>query len=104
MRLYTDSKEAVRSAIQRSSQKLAALDLRRPGPKVSTNPVRRHWERLRKHLERRRRIAYYDSLRPSWGTSPHNPDRQPPGARKNPPTHAERERARQQQKDYGHER
>ena len=55
--LYTDDKAAVRSAIQRSSQKLAALDVR-----ATPSPVPRPESRelQRKHLERQRRglLAY----------------------------------------------
>jgi conjugative relaxase-like TrwC/TraI family protein len=59
MTLYTDSKEDVREAIQQSSQKLAALDLRQmPKPGLA--------ERLKKLLERRRRRASIDRMRSAW--------------------------------------
>ena len=47
LRLYTDSKAAVRVAIGKSSQKLAALDLRRASPPPKANPLRREWDRLK---------------------------------------------------------
>jgi conjugative relaxase-like TrwC/TraI family protein len=94
--LYTDDKGAVRSGIQRSSQKLAALDLKRTPPPAAT-PFRRHWERLRRHLDRQRRQGYFDRLR-----SVFHRNRQPAVARKEPLTHAER--VQQQERGYGNER
>ena len=52
MALYTDDKAAVRAAIQRSSQKLAALDVRATLEPVA-QPARR--ELHKQHLERQRR-------------------------------------------------
>jgi hypothetical protein len=64
MTLYTDSKEAVREAIQRSSQKLAALDLRlKPKPTLL--------DRMRKLFERRRRRSVVERMRSAWS----RPDR-----------------------------
>ena len=50
LRLYTDNKEEVREAVQRSSQKLAALDL--VGPPRTPKPKPSPRERLRKHMKR----------------------------------------------------
>lgn len=57
--LYTDSKEAVRDAVQRSSQKAAALDLR-------DKPRAGLMERLRKLLARRKRRNVLDRMRAAW--------------------------------------
>lgn len=57
--LYTDDKAAIRQAVQRSSQKLAALDLhaeRKAGL----------LDRLRKLLERRKRRGVIDRMRAAW--------------------------------------
>ena len=97
MTLYTDDKAAVRSAIQRSSQKLAALDLKQHPPPARPNPIRRHWERLRGHLDRTRRQGYFDRLRAVFTTN-----RQPAVARTQALTHAER--VRRQEREHGHER
>lgn len=50
--LFTDDKEAVRAGIQRSSQKLTALDLRSDRPEA----VATIWQRTRRYLARRRRF------------------------------------------------
>lgn len=97
--VYTDDKAAVRSAIRRTSRKLAAVDLRRAKPS-KTHPLRPHWERLRRHLERRRRAAYLDGITPSREQWPLHPDRLLPAG--GLPGHAER--VRQQQQELGHER
>ena len=70
MTLYTDDKEAVREAIQESSKKLVALDLR-DGPK----PVPKRNDRLKQHLERLRRLAVLDRARAAWAAP------QPPAQR-----------------------
>lgn len=62
MTLYTDDKEAVREAIQESSKKLVALDLRDVRPK----PAPKRNDRLKKHLERLRRQAVLDRSRAAW--------------------------------------
>ncbi len=100
MTLYTDSKKAVRSAIARSSQKLAALDLGRAKPAAKVNPFRKHWERLKRHLEHRRRIGYFDGLRPSWGSAQRQPDRQRLAGQ----SKSHIERLGRQEREYGHER
>jgi conjugative relaxase-like TrwC/TraI family protein len=73
IRLYTDDKAEIRDAVKRSSQKLAALDLKRPVrqavPQPAGVPVQRvaakprRWHRLRKHLEQRRRLYLIDRTR-----------------------------------------
>jgi conjugative relaxase-like TrwC/TraI family protein len=62
MTLYTDDKAAVRQAVQRSSQKLAALDLLPPKPEV--RPKR--WDRWQNHLARLRRLRVIDRTRAAW--------------------------------------
>jgi ATP-dependent exoDNAse (exonuclease V) alpha subunit len=60
IRLDTDDKDEIREAVRRSSQKLAALDLRPRRPEAGT------WERLRKHRVRRRRLAAIGRMRAAW--------------------------------------
>jgi hypothetical protein len=96
--LYTDDKEAVRRAVQRSSQKLAALDLRPKPEPARLQPKPRQWQRLRKHMERERRLAVLDRARAAWAAPriPRGPV--PPG----PPTHAGR--IRQEERGQAYER
>jgi hypothetical protein len=68
MRIYTDDKEGLKAAVQRSSRKLAALDIKRPLPVKAAKPQR--WHRLRKHLERLRRLAVIDRTRAAWEKAP----------------------------------
>ncbi len=91
--LYTDDKDAVRQAVQRSSRKLAALDLRPKPPKAKLEA----WHRWQ--AERRRRLAYLDRIQAAWpiARGPQKPT--PPRT----PTHTDRVRARQE-KEHGHER
>jgi conjugative relaxase-like TrwC/TraI family protein len=65
MTLYTDDKDAIRRAILKSSQKLAALDLRAmPEPAAARKvPLR---GRLRKYFERRRRDAALERMRAAY--------------------------------------
>ena len=88
--LYTDDKAAVRQAVQRSSRKLLALDLRRPA-----KPSRR--ERLLDHADRLRRLAVLDRTRAAWsgGRGPQGPT--PPKG------HADRVQARREE-GHGHDR
>ena len=93
MTLYTDDKDAVREAIAESSQKLVALDLRdRPAePKPG--------DRLKKHMERLRRLAVVDRVRAAWSAPrrPQGPTPHRPGPGSGPSTtYAERLRAEQQ--------
>jgi ATP-dependent exoDNAse (exonuclease V) alpha subunit len=76
--LFTDNKEAVRAAIQRSSQKLAALDLR---PQAKS----RHWEELQEHRDRQQRMALLKGERAARPALSPSPWRHPV-----PATHAER--------------
>jgi conjugative relaxase-like TrwC/TraI family protein len=55
MTLYTDDKQAVKSAIVKSSQKTAALDVR-----PSKSP---HWRRLQEERDRRQRMAWLKRTR-----------------------------------------
>ena len=68
MTLYTDDKEAVREAILKSSQKLAALDIRPDTAKPVPRP--KPWERVKKHMERQRRLAVIDRTRAAWAAAP----------------------------------
>ena len=65
--LYTDDKAAMRRAVQTSSQKLAALDLRtKPeGPKAEAAPPTL-WHRLRSYRERLRRLTALGQTRAAW--------------------------------------
>jgi conjugative relaxase-like TrwC/TraI family protein len=67
MTLYTDDTDAVRKGIQRSSQKMAALDMR-PDVKPVAKPKR--FERARKHVDRLRRLAVLDRTRAAWAAAP----------------------------------
>jgi conjugative relaxase-like TrwC/TraI family protein len=99
LRLYTDNTAEVREAVQRSSQKLAALDLvglpRKPKPK----PTR--WERLRKEMKRLRQRGVYERIRAGWDRSGYGqpePSREPP---RTPPTHRQRVNERDGEKETG---
>jgi hypothetical protein len=121
MTLYTDDKAAVRHAIQKSSRKLAALDIRaKAKPKAADRagmqrrlayddelraaPSQPAWrkasERMRKDFERKRRLAYGDSLRSPRPVSV-RPGPKPPSP---PPTHVERLKANRQERGTSHER
>ncbi len=64
IRLYTDSKDDIRYAAQRSSQKLAALDIKRPEPQpVPAAAKPKRWHRVRQHMDRLRRLAVIDRTR-----------------------------------------
>jgi conjugative relaxase-like TrwC/TraI family protein len=69
--LYTDDKDALKAAIQRSSQKLAALDVQ-PEPKRP--------DLQKEHLERQRRLGYWRRKRAETPAPmplpPPNPERQ----------------------------
>jgi hypothetical protein len=60
--LYTDSKAEIRDAVQRSSQKLAALDLPKPKPRADVG----HWDGLQQHMERRKRLGLIHRMRSAW--------------------------------------
>ena len=68
--LYTDDKEAVKAAIQRSSQKLAALDLQ-PEPKPLRK--RRHGDWLQEDRDRKHRLGWLKRGRTTATESPTPP-------------------------------
>jgi hypothetical protein len=92
MTLYTDDKEAIREAVQRSSQKIAALDLKQPNQHLAA-------ERLRQDQDRKRRLAYGETLARAWSTVRKGFRR--PAAK---PAAPFRERVIQQQRSMGHGR
>jgi hypothetical protein len=80
--LFTDDKEAVKAAIQRSSQKLAALDLR-PEPKQAPGQTHADW--LQEDRDRKQRLAWLKRARPAT----RGPSMPPPTpGRSRPATHA----------------
>jgi ATP-dependent exoDNAse (exonuclease V) alpha subunit len=83
IKLYTDDKAEIRNAVKRSSQKLAALDLRPKPPE----PVFTPWEGMHQHMERRRRHGVIAWIRAAW-------------EHVKPQHHQQQER----QADYGHGR
>lgn len=85
IRLYTDSKEEVREAVNRSSRKLAALDLRPKPPK----PEAGSRERLHQHRARRRRVAAIGRLRAMWDKTRSQP---------------KKDQRKERQAEYGHGR
>ena len=89
MRIYTDDKEELKAAVQRSSQKLAALDIQRPVPKPMKAAKPQRWHRLRKHLERLRRLAVIERTRAAWEKARPQP---------------QKERQQERQADYGYGR
>jgi conjugative relaxase-like TrwC/TraI family protein len=70
MTLYTDDKQAVRGAVQRSSQKLAATDLVVKERKIA--------DHLRQLQARKRRLRLIDRVRAAWHAVQrrHQPERQ----------------------------
>ena len=71
IRLYTDDKAEIRDAVKRSSQKLAALDVKRPVRQAAPQPAKpQRWHRLRKHMDRMRRLAVIDRTRAAWEKQP----------------------------------
>jgi conjugative relaxase-like TrwC/TraI family protein len=89
MRIYTDDKEELKAAVQRSSRKLAALDIQPPAPKPVKAAKPQRWHRLRKHLERLRRLAVIDRARVAWEKARPLP---------------QKERQQERQADYGYGR
>ncbi len=59
--LFTNSSSAVRRAIQRSSQRMAAVDLRRAKPAKGDLPGA-YWQRHKRQFERRGRMSYIQGL------------------------------------------
>ena len=68
VRLYTDDKADIRDAVKRSSQKLAALDLRQKRPEAKANAESGSaWgNRRQKHMARRRRLSAVNRVRAAW--------------------------------------
>jgi hypothetical protein len=62
IRLYTDDKAEIREAVKRSSQKLAALDLR---PK-RLEPLFKPSDGMQLHMERKRRLSVVNWMRSAW--------------------------------------
>ena len=89
--LYTDDKSAVRHAVQRSSRKLAALDMR---PKPLATAKLEAWHRWQ--ADRKRRRGFLSRLRSAWSAvrSPQAPT---------PKRHVDRVTQRQE-KGHGYER
>jgi AAA domain len=101
VRIYTDAKDDVREDIQKDSRKLLALDLK---PGLPATPATADDAR-RRQAERHRRRSFAGRLRAEWDRFRSQPAR--PVARSLPSTpkpHAERVRARQAEKEHGHER
>jgi conjugative relaxase-like TrwC/TraI family protein len=87
IRIYTDDKDEVREAVKRSSQKLAALDLR---PKRTETKPETGWrERLHKHMARRRKLSVIGRMRAAWDKVK---------------TQAKKEKQKERQVDYGYGR
>lgn len=69
MRIYTDDTDDLKAAVQRSSQKLAALDLpRKPVAKLDADASA--WQRRQKHHARRRRLSVVARIRAAWERRP----------------------------------
>jgi hypothetical protein len=72
--IYTDDKEAVMEAIQRSSQKLAALDLQPVEQPANRREGRfNHW--LKRHMDKLRHFAVIERVR-EWHRPTHQQERQ----------------------------
>jgi hypothetical protein len=69
MTLYTDNKAAVRKAVQRSSQKLAASDLLPKRGKAK--------DRMQEIQRRQKRLAYLNHVRAAWDAPMPPPQIQP---------------------------
>ena len=65
--IYTDDVAAMRRAVQASSQKLVALDLRPKPEPVPAKPERKPLAGvLKEHLERQKRHRFFTKLRAAW--------------------------------------
>ena len=60
--LYTDDKAEIREAAKRSSQKLAALDLRTKKPEPLFKPT----DGMQRHMERKRKLGVINWMRAAW--------------------------------------
>ena len=92
MTLYTDDAAAIRHAVQRSSQKLAALDLKPADPKPALHQ--------RRDLHHKRRLSYGRLLASVWGKATRRLRR--PALPAQPSAFTER--LLQQQRNVSHER
>jgi conjugative relaxase-like TrwC/TraI family protein len=92
IRVYTDSKAEIRDAVKRSSQKLAALDLRPKPPAAPTKSRGMH-----DHTARRRRLSVIEWMRAAW-------NRQAPHVSRPVKTHMQNDRMAGQERNGGHER
>ena len=72
IRLYTDDKAEIRGAVKRSSQKLAALDLRPKRPVLVAKPR----GPLHKHMARRRRLSVINWMRAAWNRTRPQPQKE----------------------------
>jgi conjugative relaxase-like TrwC/TraI family protein len=97
--LFTDDREAVKRAIQRSSQKVAALDLM---PEREAAPKRSRL--LRDHLERQRRLAGLNLRQKETEPTPPRPTPEPSRRFRLPPAFAERAISEQQGRGPTHGR
>ncbi len=96
--LFTDDQEAVKAAIQRSSQKVAALDL------MPDRTAELKRSRLLDHLEQQRRLATLNLRRKETEPTPPMPPPERSRRFRLPPTHAERAVAEQQGRGVTHGR
>jgi len=95
LRLYTDDRDEVRAAVQRSSQKLAALDLAPEAGRKQAVPR----EQLQEERDRRERLAWLKRRR---RTSP--PPMPPETPRPLPATHGDRYESIEPRRRFHHGR
>jgi hypothetical protein len=69
MTLYTDCKQEVRDAVQRSSKKLLALDM-----PVAVGQIKRK-SQLQKHREQKRRLSLVNRVRAAWAAMATQPQK-----------------------------
>jgi conjugative relaxase-like TrwC/TraI family protein len=93
--IYSDDKEAVTAAIQRSSRKRAALDLQ---------PAPRERDLHQEHLERQRRLLLTRRAPATQESHQRPPERPGPGDRTKGASHAARLLSEPQGRDYGYGR
>jgi hypothetical protein len=100
--IFTDDKESLREAIQASSHKPLALDMK------LSQPAARPQDRQERHQERRRRLAVLERTRAQWnGPAPARPQPERPrpgGGNHKARTHSERARSEQQERGMDHGR
>jgi conjugative relaxase-like TrwC/TraI family protein len=100
---FTDDKEGLRAAIQRSSLKLAAHDLVNPPapqqPAPGWNPFQQYQQWRERRRRRQAQLARCRTDADALRRHPPTPPREP-----TTPTHADRVRPRPQERSSGHER